>query len=391
MPGPLEDIDANDVQVLTEDQNQETQQQPTHDLKVEDVKHTNIDLDKALNKLAGLDDEGNKTDPKSKVPTGTPATKATAPVKTETQATVQPVRDNSRDFTNAFTPRAYGKAFKVDAGGNVLNASGEVVARAGAERKSFERMLPVINGHMQEAEKYRGMYESAVNANSVATNLKLTPEEYGIGARIMAAFKSDPKKAINFLLSEAQNNGIDVSDIGNGGGAGLSMSAIEAALEKRVAAALEPFRFIVQDRESSQAEQETRAQANSVIQDFMEEHPDASIHQDAIAAIMHAKPNTPLSEAYWILNAHAAKHNFDWSKPLAPQAQEWMVKNGKAPANAQIPAATTTDTRRLPTLNGRQDNGSAVQIKDRSMPGSASSNDIVKEAMLEAGMDISRI
>ena len=342
------------------------------------------DLDAKLDALAGITNaKAPKTD--STVPVqGQPNTNTQVKKPEEERVATEDRQQGNRQSVNpAHTPRAYGKAFKWDTQGNVVLAStGEIIAPIGAARKSFERMLPIISSAQSEADKYKGMYESAAQSNAIASKLNLAPEEYAIGARIMATFKADPKKAIAFLLSEAQNNGVDVSDLGVGGGGGLSVATIEKVLEDKIKAALEPFSFITQDRENQQQEFESTQQATDVVNEFLDSSPDAEPHMDSIAKIMNARPGqVSISEAYWILNAHAHKNGLDWAKPLGPQI---AAKLGNTPNNGQ-PA---NNGRRLPDLNGRQNNGTIVERRQTVMAGDASSTDIVKEAMREAGMNV---
>lgn len=343
------------------------------------------DLDLKLDEIAGIK-------PNAKAPT-TDKTGQVADDKTTNAAPKKPgeegyvaprqeQRPNSQDSGRTFQPRTYPKAYASDAQGNVIiKSTGEVIATAGAGRKAFERMLPLISNATSEAEKYKGLYEAAEKSNVVAANLKLTPDEYSIGARIMAAYKSDPKKAIAFLVSEAQNSGVDMSDLGVSGG-GLSVDTIRTTVKDIIAESLKPFEFITADRQQQEQDREATLEADRTVSEFVTAFPDAEIHADSIARIMNTKPGEiDIEKAYWILNAHAAKLGLDWTKPLPPQIE---AKLGKTPNNTQ-PA---NNGRRLPEMNGRPHNDSVVERKPAVMGGMSSSSDIVKEAMREAGMAI---
>lgn len=357
----------------------------TNDLQVDDLTHENKDLDDRLDALAGIKkpkDETIESDNRKKIQEKSNIDPATG--KEKVAASAQPEQRTSARVNPAHTPRAYGKAFKWDVNGNVVNTNtGTIVAANGAERRAFERALPIFNTIQSEADKYKGMYESATQANVVASNLKLTPEEYSIGARIMAAYKADPKKAIDFLVQEAQNNGVDVSDIG-AGGSGVSIKTIEdtvaALLDKR----LEPFKFITTDRETQETERLQNSEADSVIEEFFESIPDAQIHGDSIAKIMNAKLGTSINEAYWILKSHALEYKLDWTKDLGPQvtalAQAQGTSNNRQPVSQQ---------RKLPPMGGKPNNDSIVARGRESLSGLTSSGDIVKDAMREAGIDVS--
>lgn len=345
------------------------------------------DLDAKLDALAGIKPNATKTvtaDNKGKVADDKTTDAANAKAREEANnPRGNNEQGNRQNGERIYQPRSYPKAYASDSKGNViLRETGEIIATAGGGRNAFERMLPLISSATGEAEKYKNMYEAAQNANVVAANLKLSPEEYSIGARIMAAYKSDPKKAIAFLVSEAQNNGVDVSDLGVGGGGGLSVQAIRDAVKEIVEEQIKPFSFITADRQAQEQDREATLEATRTTDEFLTTYPDAEIHSDAIAKIMNTRPGEiDIEKAYWILNSHAHKNGLDWSKPLAPQI---LAKLGNT-QNREQPA---DNGRRLPNMNGRPNNENIVERRPTVMSGMASSNDIVKEAMREAGMVI---
>lgn len=362
-------------------------------------RNTGQDLDTRLNRLAGIADEtvaAGKGKQVSQEQTIDP--KTGKPIIKEGEQQPQPQQQQSvpgrARFSPTVPPRAYGKAYRWDTQGNVVSSTtGEIVAAIGAERKAFERMLPLINTANGEADKYKSMLEAATGANTIAANLKLAPEEYAIGARIMAAFKSDPKKAIAFLVKEAQDNGVDVSDLGIQGG-GVTRKDMEDTMRSIVSEMLKPFSFITEEREAATRDVELRSEADTVIYEFLQQHPDAQVHTDAIAKIMNANPGqVPMSEAYYILKSHALENGFDWTKDLVPQAQAHVAKlkgnSGTPTNNANQPA--NNPQRRLPPMGGRPNNGNIIERNSNSLSGESSTGDIVKDAMREAGMDISNV
>lgn len=381
-----QDVNA-DVTQQTNGTNTTTQQTDIH-------KTGNDSLDKRLEELAtgssrGNETQKNQTDNKQQL-SAEQIADAKAKQTQDKATTTQPIV--SRTGVGGFTgkaPRAYGPRFNWDAQGNVIDkTTGGIIAAAGSERKAFERMVPIINAHATEADKYKGMYEAAIKGNTIATSLNLSPEEYSIGARIMAQWKTDPKKSIAFMIKEAQNNGVDVSDLGVAAGAGPSVQQIQTALEDIVKKHLEPFSFITTEREDSTRRTQELAEATSVVDEFYGIQPDARIHEDSLAKIMNARPNTSLNEAYLILKNHALENKLDWTKDLVPQIQALVTKqpNGQTP-NGQ-PA---NPQRQLPNLNGRPNSDAIVPRRNGTMSGDTSSKNIVLEAMRAAGMNVTDI
>lgn len=364
-------------------------------VKVDDITHANTDLDKRLDELAGRKpNEAVVADPKTKVPEGTtivPDNKGTQ--KQGTQATTPAERPVSQGVRTTFNPRKYPKAYASDASGNVIDAaSGAIIAPAGGHRTAFEKMLPYIESVRSEGEKYRIALEAATKANTVATSLNLAPDEYALGARIMAAYKSDPIKAIKYLLTEAQNNGIDTSDIAAGGG-GPSLPALMAAIEEKLDAKLKPFSFITEERQRTEEEQQRHSAAEEGVTELLTEHPDAELHGLNIARVMshHLENSKDISmrEAYLIVRNYAHENGFDWTKDLTPQAQAKAAKLARTTATVVAPAPNAViPPRTIPNMTGREGNGSIIPKAPSIAPGLADTGDIVREAMREAGIVI---
>lgn len=362
-------------------------------VKVDDITHSNTDLDKRLDELAGRKpNEATTTTKKEEVSKGTtdvPADKG--PQKQGTQTATQTERPTGQGGRPAFSPRAYPKNYAVDRSNNVIDAaSGAIIATAGGQRTAFEKMLPYIEGVRSEGEKHRLALEAATKANTIASSLNLAPDEYALGARIMAAYKSDPIKAIKYLLTEAQNNGIDTSDIAAGGG-GPSLPALMAAIEERLDAKLKPFSFITEDRARTVQEQQQHSAAEQGVNELLAEYPDAELHGMNIALIMnHHLENgkdITMREAYLIARNYAHENGFDWTKDLTPQAQAKAAKLAGTTVVAPAPNAVIPP-RTLPNMNGREGNGSIIPRPQQIAPGLTDTADIVRESMREAGMQI---
>lgn len=387
MADEVENIEVNNEVVTTT-----TPEQTIADtVQIDQIKHPNEDLDSRLDALMGTPTKkpANEavTADKTKVQEQ-PKPAAKADDKKEETLTQQPRdRDNLQDRRTVTTPRHYGTRYRSDAQGNIVDAaSGKVVAVAGFGRRAFDTMLPYINGLHKEVDDAKALAETYTKANTVAASLDLKPDEFTLGARFFKAWKADPKKFVEYLLTEAADAGIDTSDLGVRGG-GVSATAIEQIIEKRLQDALKPFLPFAQEREENFKRQQEEEVAYGSVMSFMDEHPDAQIHADDIAKLMNAamdqEKDLPISQAYLVLQNHALKNGLDWTKPLGPQIL--AKKNG---------GTVTTDIRqpatqqRLPPLNGASNSGGIIPKPNGTMGGLEDSGDIVKAAMREAGMVI---
>ncbi len=353
-----------------------------------DLVHPNDALDKRLDELAGRKpNEAATTVDKTKVQQGT-TTDATG--KT-VQATKPPVTQEQRPASEGrrqtYSPRAYPKSYKVDSANNVIDATtGAIIATAGGQRYHFERtILPYIENIRGEAEKYKLALDAANTANTTAASLGLAPDEYLIGAKIMKAWKTNPKEAIKYLLTEAQNSDIDVSDIVAGGG-GASPTMIRTALKEEVAEALKPFLRFVERDDNELQQRESHQRAEEGVNQLLAEYPDAELHGYNVALIMqhHAQNDNPITmrEAYLILKNHALTSGLDFTKDLTPQVQA-KATNGRVTTTPNVDT-----TRRIPNMTGGQGNGSIIPKPPNKADGLADTGDIVKQAMREAGIQI---
>lgn len=371
-----------------------------NDLQIDDFTTGSDALDKSLDAFAkGTSRETTTPDSTQQVPKGPGTTTQTRQATTSTPqrtANTQPQSPQQQPNPGiggwaGKAPRAYGQRFNWDAQGNVIDvASKQIIAAAGGERKSFERMLPLINSATTEVDKWKGMYESAAKANTVASGLGLTPEEFSVGARIMSTWKSDPKKALTFLINEAKNNGIDMSDLGVASG-GLSVKQIQDTVKQIVEDSLKPFSFITQERQQQEEYNEAINEARGVISEFYDRQPDAVLHEESLAKVMNAVPGTDVEKAYLILRNHAFTNGLDWTKDLVPQVDALMKRqNGNGNGNTPV-TEQPAPQRQLPNMTGRSSVPDTTVVLPKTLPGTASTGDIVKEAMRQAGMDISSL
>lgn len=385
------DAEGNEISETNIDTNKDVTTNIADTVLVEDIKHPNDDLDRRLDELAGKKpNEATKAADTKTVPTKSATVPDGKATQTQTAQPTQQERPNSERGRAPITPRAYPSTYKVDSTGAVVDAAtNKVVAPPGMPRRAFEIMLPYINELRTDAEKHARALDAATNANTVAASLKLSPDEYTLGARIMAAYKSDPKKAIQFLLTEAQNNGIDTSDIAAGGG-GVSADFIKTTVADLIKENLAPFLPFVQEREQSEQQRQAEASANEGVHSFLERYPDAELHGLHIANIMkhHVErgEDIDMEKAYLILRNHAFSNGLDWNKDLTEQV---LAKNGRTTTVAASTSKPAIQQQReLPNMNGREGNGSVVIRPNTPANGLMDTADIVRESMRAAGMQI---
>lgn len=272
--------------------------------------------------------------------------------------------------------RKFGNLFHQDGRGNIFNAKGELVAGAGAPHKLFRKLWPYIEKSEIEAAGYKARLDAFDNANAAAKAAGLNADEYGAAIGFMAAFKKDPKAAVQFVLQQAQNRGTDLSDILQGGG-GLNEATLRTAVQEIVKEALTPFAPFIQQNEQQQQLREMQESAQQEYTAFIQEYPDATPHRGHIASIMEGT-GKDMIQSYFVLKTWALEKGLDWSKPLGQQVEALKQRgNNHAPNGGG-------NNHLLPDFGGRTGQGGAVPNRGGLAKADDSWDSIIAESVREA-------
>ena len=300
---------------------------------------------------------------------GTPADASATPTAGETKEPVPPTGPGE------LTPHPVIKGYGLDKAGNVTDAQGQVVAAAGRERRWFETSETLRNYLTHQREEISTLtarigevsLSSKEALNGVPTRLGLNDTEVDLGLKLSANFKSDPVATARYILAETMKLGYNLEQIVETAGSNnLNMTAIKQLLDERLGP-------VATQRTEEQQQRATERNGVDAYNKFMQRFPDAAPHQDQIAAISNHYKVAP-EDAYFELRMWANKQGLDFTKPLPPQMQR---------AN---PPATTPSTAPLPnggTLPGTVIDTPQIASED------ADYDDIIKDAMRDAGMAIS--
>lgn len=258
--------------------------------------------------------------------------------------------------------------------------NGQVIARAGAERRMFEKAQNFFRPHVDklvgltrqqaaEIAKLNGQVQGFEQANAGIKELGLNQVDLLAGARLVAALRKDPGKTITYLLTKAKEAGQNVTlgDAEHGTGA-IDMAAISNMIEQKLSPLLQKDR-------AQQEQEELDREAQAETEAFFGQHPDATIHEQAIADIMDRDETLSPREAYLRLKLYYRENNLDWSRPLQD-----IVANQ---------ATTQGVVRQKPRPNGR---GSAplttVETQSEYASTEQSTDDIIRGVMRELGMRV---
>lgn len=244
--------------------------------------------------------------------------------------------------------RKFGENFYSDTRGNIYDAKGALMARAGAGHQDFRRMFPYIDSIEKERNTFKQRIEHYEAANQLAKAAGLSLDEQGAAMQLIVQWKKEPLKTLQTLLTQAQNAGIDVSSIQQGGGS-FDQQGFNARLEELLDKRFSRFDPILQNFTSQRENEEQWSAVQQEHSAFLEEFPDAANHQTAVANVMRDKGYNA-REAWMTIRAFAAETRMDLSKDLAPQIQAWQQRNGRAPNGGG-------NNRPLPDMSGRNSGG----------------------------------
>jgi len=246
---------------------------------------------------------------------------------------------------------------------DLVDSTGAVIAKGGAERRFYEtaqREKKRADDATRQFEALSHQLEGFKQASAISTQLGLSPEEAIAGSRIIAAYKEDPVKTIEYLLTQAKAAGHNVETLG---GQSVDMAAIKRLIETQLAP-------LAEDRQKRQAAEQAEAGAQQKYDEFVAKYPDAVIHGDSIARLIERDPSLSPDAAYWRLKAIYAENGLDFSKPLSQIETEQ--------------GATSKPQSSLPS--GRPRSGAVAQGMDELASVDTPYEDIIRQGMKEAGI-----
>ena len=250
---------------------------------------------------------------------------------------------------------------------DLVDKDGNIVATGGKERRFYEtaqRERSRADGLAREVETLKTQVEAVNNAGTLGTQYALTPEELTTGAQIIAAYKKNPVETIQYMLTQAQAQGHNVEAISGGG---VDMAAFQQLLDTK----LQPLLAEQTQRVDTQAAND---KALEIYNNFNTQYPDAAIHENSLARLLNQEPNLSPEAAYFKLQAYYAQRGLDWTKSLEQlQKEQKIVAPGVNTQQALPEGGVTTP----------------VTDTDEVADVNASTGDIVKDAMREAGIEIS--
>lgn len=247
----------------------------------------------------------------------------------------------------------------------LVDENKQVIANGGAERRLFEKYKRAAEVDLPILQREINAYKEAANFSKY----ELNAQEAITGYSLVKAWKEDPAKLIKHLITQAKTAGISV-DLGGGAQAGIDTEAVRAIIA-------EQMRPLSEARQQREQMAEANAQAEEQYNAFVEQFPDATIQEEAIAALITKDPDMTPREAYYAVKSFIAENGLSWNIPLKDQ----RATGGKqTPVHKQQPGMPRTRQTVVVQNDDADDNSEPVIA-----PASSSWSDIVKSSMKEAG------
>lgn len=217
---------------------------------------------------------------------------------------------------------------------DLVDENGNVIAKAGAERRFYEenvklkrdkeifntKVLPTLK------ENYNNMLAKVQAYDETFKALRaddLTTDDIQTGLELVRQWKKSPAETLKFLLTQAKSYGINIEGINNG----VDTAAINQMLDQK----LQPF---MQEREQKAQERLIQQKAKRTYDDFMTKYPDAINHTDELAFLYKRNPNMSLDAIYYQLRNHYAENGYDFNTPLAEILNNRKQKPNKTSFNS---------------------------------------------------------
>jgi hypothetical protein len=259
--------------------------------------------------------------------------------------------------------------------GNLVDAQGNVIARAGRERRLYEQQRAVeraVTPLRQELDQTRAQLQAFREAAVLPQQLGLNPQDVTTAMQFMSHWRRDPVGAARNMLTELKAAGYNVDELGSTVDAG--------AIRRMVMDAIAPFQ---QDREAERQRAEQQAAVQQEVQTLFADMPWTRTNQKELALVLEADPNLPLRDAAYRLQLWAVQNGYDIWQPLAPQHEA-----AQAAATQQQAPPQQQPVRQARAPGPPPSAGNIVQRMGSSLGHDRSTRDIVRESLREAGINV---
>lgn len=241
---------------------------------------------------------------------------------------------------------------KADQKGNLVDAKGQIVARAGAEarlyqraqkatqdaqqaRQTIEAIRTDLSGRLERAveiarEQHQKVQEYEARDQQIKA-LGLTPQDQLEALQYFVEGKSNPVQLIKKLLTKAAASGINMSELGINAG-GFDVKALTEQIQQQITREMEPLRKRQEDenkaRERTAAEQRELEETTREVNSFFARNKDAVPYIPVLEQLMRDPRTRHLSLAELWLNLKD-RVNLSDQRQRQQNSRERSIPNGR--------------------------------------------------------------
>lgn len=231
--------------------------------------------------------------------------------------------------------------YQIDSDQNVIDPrTGKVLAQAGGERRLFQELHRTQVERADLARQNQQLGTQLRQVLSIAKELDATNkamrDTHGLdanelreAAHVYGQFKSDPKAALQTILTKLAINGTDMSSLGLNQPMGLDAKALSQQIENVIAQRMAPFEAMQQQQAQQSRANAEAAEADREVRQFFTSNPEAVQHVPTLRAILGRFPNMGLNEAWLRLRNHQL------TQQRQASSSENHGRNGQPPQGKQ--------------------------------------------------------
>lgn len=262
---------------------------------------------------------------------------------------------------------------KPDAKGNLVDATGKVIAKAGFEARMYQDLHKsrgeLVRAQAQKTEAEgrvaraveigQGLHTENVQLKERIANLSGTKFGLNDGEQIQAMqlaqkAKTDPAAAIKEMLTMAAARGVDLTKIGIAPG-GVDTAAMMNLLRQEIQSQMAPLQQRTQQenqqRQTEQQQREANAQVEREVVDFFNANEDAKPHADIFVKVLERYPKMTLGEVWARLQLNMIQNANprDQNSQLARRNQNPVARRN-LPAGRSAPATNNSSGMAQPNV-----------------------------------------
>ena len=257
-----------------------------------------------------------------------------------------------------------GAEVKPDGRGNLVNAQGQIVARAGKEARLYQDLhktrgqaqtlngqLTDVTGRLHKAvEIGQGLHRELEQAKAQLNNVKqfgLDQSEHLTALRLYKELRDNPQSAIKNILTRAATNGINIQELGLSGG--VDPQSLVNMIKQEINTAMNPLqqRTEAEQRHAQQTrqEQERLGAIKQEVDGFFGQNPDAQQYLPVFQQTLQKFPGMSLGEV-WARIQLQLERNPQSRRPIQNSPRRSLPQGRQAPANGggQYDIAPVSDT-----------------------------------------------